>query len=66
MNQTMSQPAALGFSMEGLRRGYSEAEIEKAGAVINQKLTEIATAHEEKRASLRKSIAESIKQNLKK
>lgn len=52
--------------MEGLRRGYSEAEIEKAGAVINQKLTEIATAHEEKRASLRKSIAESIKQNLKK
>jgi hypothetical protein len=62
----MSQPAALGFSMEGLRRGYSEADIEKAGAVINQRLAEIAQAHAEKRASFQMSIVEAIRQHLKK
>ena len=50
---TFSDPSALGFAMEGFRRGLTEEQIKTAGTQV---LEAISAAQLEKRASLARRI----------
>lgn len=62
--QAFSQPAALGFAMEGLRRGLDEATIQKYGQTAIAKMNSTTKVASDKRAAFVRSIADEIKKNI--